>query len=316
MLTKSEIKLLSEIGEGPGQKAPLQEVAERLGWGDSYTSRVVSSLRGRGYVDTERARTKKLVSANDVQPIEQLGTLTSEFGHVDFPELIAGAGLKVVYYLDEPRTARELAERSHVSRGTVYRRLNELQRVGIVGKNHSNYELTQPFSRLADFARGVAHHEHRQEALKHTTNVTIVWETHDEYLFSCDSALDKDGFHQTGPSMFEDFGVPLLTRERFHYFRSDHLSELTVADLVCHTLLVEDDTRYRTYSLLLLASHDVEPSTLEERARYYEREADHRLTALTAELQAYLDSGGEDTSERLPAWEDFKSTAADYDISV
>lgn len=316
MLSKSEIRILSEIENEGDERVPITAVADRLDWSAGHASRIVSTLETREYLTSERTGGKKFVALTDIQPVEQLGTLTMEFDHVDFPELIAGSALKILYYLDQNRTATELAELSSVSRGTVYRRLNDLQRVGIVGKGHSRYELTDPFSPLSELARAVAHHDHRQEALTHTTGVNILWETHDEYLFSCDAEVTSKPFHQTGPAVFERFDIPLLTRDRLHYLRSNHLSEITAADLVCHMLLIDDGTRYLTYCLLLIVSQNITEAQLTDRAEHYAREADLDLVDLIETLLTYLNSTGTITSERLPMWEEFKRTAADYDISV
>ncbi|WP_253741507.1 helix-turn-helix domain-containing protein [Halorientalis sp. IM1011] len=307
---------MSEIGHGSVQQVPIHEVAERLDWSESYASRVISALQERGYANVERKKNTKFVSMTDIQPVELLTTLISEFGHVDFPELLAGAGLQILYYLDEPRTASELTERSHVSRGTVYRRLEKLQHVGIVGKDHSQYALTEPFSDLSDLARAVFHHDHRQEALAEATKVTIHWETHDEYLFGSDTDTMEADFHRTGPTVFAEFGIPLLTRGRFHYIHSERLSEVTAADLVCHMLLINQETRFRIYCMLLIAHQEIDSKALNERARYYDREAEIDLSTLTSGLLAYLDSQGEQTTERLPEWREFKRTAADYDIRL
>lgn len=316
MLSKSEIKVLSFIGKNPIDRLSVHEIADGLDWSDSYASRVISELERRGFVRTEQDSGKKLVSGNDVRPIGLLGNLTSEFGHVDFPELISGAALEILYYLDRRRTATELAELGRTSRNTVYRRLNSLQRVGIVGKDYSQYQLTEPFSSLSELARSVAHHDHRREALSLTGGVNIIWERHDEYLFSCDAEFTADEFSPTGPSVFEEFGIPLFTRDRRHYLRSEQLPRVTAADLVCHTLLIDDSTRYRTYCLLLIESQDIDPSTLKERAAYYGSEARIDLVDLTERLVSYLDSDGGVTNEMFPKWEDFKSTASDYNISA
>lgn len=316
MLSKGEVEVLSYLGKKPDQHIPLHEIADRLNWSESYASRVISKLHERDFVQTKRDRGKRFVSVTDIQPVEQLGDLTSEFDHVNFPELISGSALEILYYLDNSRTATELAESSRISRNTVYRQLKSLQKVGIVGKNHSRYQLTKPFLPLSELARSIAHHEHRQEALNLAESVNIIWETHDEYLFGCDTEFTADGFHQTGPSVFEDFGIPLFTRERLHYLRSKHLSQLTASDLICHMLLIDDSTRYRSYCLLLIEGQDIEQSTLKERAAYYNAESKINLVTLTESLVSYLETDGDATNETLPKWEDFERTAADYNIPV
>lgn len=316
MVGKSQFRLISHLIENPEREVPISTLADRLEWSAGHTSRVVSELEARGCVRTKNAGRQKLVTLGQIEPIEQLEALMTEYGHVDFPELVAGSGLQLLYYLDQSRTATELAEMSDISRATVYRRLDDFQAVGIVGKSESHYQLNEPFSTLSSIARGLAHHEHRREAERYADKVNILWETHQEYLFACDSEISPDEFYLTGVSLFAEFDIPLLTRSRRHYFRSDRITAISPAELVCHTLLIDDDSRYRTYSLLLVQREAIGRTALRECAEHYNSEADIDLLAIVDQLVEYLETEGAVISDRLPAWKDFKSTAADYEINV
>lgn len=316
MLEKSHFQLLSYLIEGDESEMGISTLADQLDWSAGHTSRIVSELEAYGYVQTKQSGRQKLVSPTDIEPIEQLEGLLAEYRHMDLPNLIAGAGLLVLYYLDQGRTATELAELSDVSQATVYRRLDDFQRVGVVGKSKSRYRLNDPFAVLAPIARGLLHQKHRHEAQRHASGLNFFWETHDEYLFACDSDVTADRFYLTGPALFEAFDVPLLTRDRRHYFRTDRLSEITPAELVCHTLLIDDGPRYRTYCLLLIQHQDIERTELRERAEHYLPEATIDLRALVDELIEYLETDGNTTTKQLPEWEDFKQTARDYEITV
>ena len=209
MITKSQLKILSYLIEGSEREVSISTLADRLDWSAGHTSRVVSELEAHGCVRTSDAGRRTLVTLSEIEPVEQLEGLVTEYGHVDFPNLVAGAGLQLLYYLDRSRTATELAEVSDISRATVYRRLDDFQRVGIVGKAESHYQLNDPFSSLSSIARGLAHHEHRREAERHAAGVSILWETHAEYLFACDGEIDADEFHLTGPALFGAFDILL-----------------------------------------------------------------------------------------------------------
>ena len=248
--------------------------------------------------------------------MEAFVDLAREFDHVDFPDLIAGSALRILYYLDTDRTATELVELTGLARATVYRRLDRLQTVGIVRKNHSRFVLTEDFTRLVDFARAVATHEHRIEVRTRGVEPHLIWETVDEYLFSCQSELTDELFHETGPGIFEQHGVPLLTRNRNHYIRSERLTRVTPAELVCHTLLIDDGARYRSYCLLLIAEHEIDQSTLIDVAEHYDREAAIDLCDIVRQLCVYLSSEGEVTTTQLPDWDEFETMATEYDIDL
>lgn len=315
-MVESQLELISYLVGEPGEGATISELAEGIGWSDGHVSRVVSELDANGYVRTKRDGRQKLVTLSEIEPMERLESLVLEHNHVDFPPLIAGSGLVLLYYLDEPRTATVLSEMSGVSRATVYKRLNTLQRVGIVGKSESQYRLNEPFSSLSGIARGLAHHEHRREAERYTSGVNIRWETHDEYLFACDTEFVAEQFHETGPGLFAEFDIPLLTRQRRHYLRSSRTTNVSAADLVCHTLLIDDGARYRTYSLLLIQAERVGRDSLRDAAEHYSPAAGVNLRAIVDELIAYLETEGEVTADQLPSWQEFKNTAADYEIDV
>lgn len=70
--------------------------------------------------------------------------------------------LKVLYYLDLPRTVSEIAERTDNYRNTVNRVLKRLRHRGLVGTDDGRYDFNGDFDRLHKFARELAHHLHRQ----------------------------------------------------------------------------------------------------------------------------------------------------------
>ncbi len=316
MIRESHLRVISHLIIEGESEVSISTLADQLGWSPGHSSRVVAELEADGYVHTGQSGRQKLVSLTDIEPIEQFEGLLTEYSHMDLPSLIAGSGLQILYYLDQQRTATELAERSGISRATVYRRLDNFQRVGVVGKSKSRYRLNDPFTVLVPIARGLFHQKHRREAEQHATGLNFVWETHDEYLFACDNDVSAEGFHPTGPALFGDFGVPLLTRDRRHYVRTDRLSEITPAELVCHTLLIDDGSRYRTYCLLLIQKQEIDQAALQDCAEHYLPETTIDLRAIVNGLSDYLETEGETTTEQLPQWEEFKQTARDYEMTV
>jgi len=79
--------------------------------------------------------------------------------HIPFPELLAGASLRVLYPLDDPSSPTDLAEQAGVHRSTVYRSLSPLQHRGIVYRDDGSFALNDEFEELATLARELAHHK-------------------------------------------------------------------------------------------------------------------------------------------------------------
>ena len=316
MLSESELTVLSHLSTDAGEDLIQRELADELGWDPGHTSRVVSNLADSELVIREQQNGRYRVSLSNAEPTERFADLTREFPHVAFPDLLAGPTIQLLYYLNAERTAAELTEWTAVSRATVYRRLKQLRNVGIVTKHDARFSLTEQFEALAAFARSLVRHLHRQEASEHAASVRLIWIDVDEYLFSCRTDVAEPLFHQTGPDALGQYGIDLLTREEQYYFRSEDRADLAPEDLVGHLLLIDDGARYRSYCLLLIAACGIGEETLTRTAERYDRDAEIDLREIIRELCAYLDSNGSVSGERLPEWETFKSTAADYDISV
>lgn len=316
MLSESELTVLSHLSTDAGEDLIQRELADELGWDPGHTSRVVSNLADSELVIREQQNGRYRVSLSNAEPTERFADLTREFPHVAFPDLLAGPTIQLLYYLNAERTAAELTEWTAVSRATVYRRFKQLRNVGIVTKHDARFSLTEQFEALATFARSLVRHLHRQEASEHAASVRLIWIDVDEYLFSCRTDVAEPLFHQTGPDALGQYGIDLLTREEQYYFRSEDRADLAPEGLVCHLLLIDDGARYRSYCLLLIAACGIDEETLTRTAERYDRDAEIDLKRLIRELCAYLDSNGSVSGERLPEWETFKSTAADYDISV
>ena len=316
MLSESELTVLSYLSTEGVDGVVQRELADALEWDPGHTSRVVSNLAELGLVTREQQHGRYRVSLSNAGPAERFVDLAREFPHVDFAGLIAGSTIQLLYHLDTERTAAELTDWTEVSRATVYRRLKQLRNVGIVTKRDSRFALTSQFQGLAVFARSLVRHLHRQEARDHASGVRLIWMDVDEYLFSCRTDVTASLFDRTGPGALEQYGISLLTREEQYYFRSEDRTELTPEDLVCHLLLIDDGARYRSYCLLLITVCEISVEELTETAARYERESDLSLTDTVQGLCTYLESNGDVAGEKLPEWDTFKSTAADYDISV
>ena len=101
----------------------------------------------------------------------------------------------------------------------------------------------------------------------------------------------------------------LLTDHRY-YLYSENLDEVSPAELCCHTLLIDDGSRHRSYCLLLLSHVDVDEEDLRAQATKYGLEDEINA------LLCYLETHGEVDDDRLPEWDEFQELAADYEVPL
>ncbi|WP_121745041.1 MarR family transcriptional regulator [Natronorubrum halophilum] len=306
MLRGSELEVLGAIERGE----TISELATRLEYSESYVSRVVANLAGKGVVYTERDGRRKRITPSDARAVEVYRDLVRQYAHIDFSELLNGKALEVLYYLDRPRTVADLADRSDNYRNTVNRVLARLRDRGIVGADDGRYSFNGDFERIHEFARELGHHLHCQRLETLAPSGTILWEDHDEFLAQTATEIDAAGFHETGLARFAAFGLQFLLTGRRYYFYAEDLESIPPADLCCHALLIDDDTRHRLYCLLLLSRVDLDEDELRTRAATYDLEDE--IDALLR----YLETGGDIEDDRLPEWSEFRDVAADYEVTL
>ncbi len=306
MLRRIELEVLATVERGD----TISELATKLDHSESYLSRAVGDLVEKRLVYTERDGRRKCVTPSDSRAVEIYQDLVRQHSHIDFPELLTGKALEVLYYLDQPRTVTDVAERSGNYRNTVNRILKRLRDRGLVGTDDSCYHFNGDFDRLHKFARELVHHLHRQRLESVGPNGTILWRDYDEFLSQTEIEIEAENFHETGLARFAAFDLQfLLTRHRY-YLYSEDLEEVSPAELCCHTLLIDDGSRHHSYCLLLLSHVDIDKSDLREQAAKY------GLDDEIDTLLRYLETQGAADSDRLPEWDEFQKLAADYEVDL
>ena len=302
MLRRIELEVLATVDRGD----TISEIATKLNHSESYLSRAVAELVEKGLVYTERDGRRKRVVPSDARAVERYQDLVRQHSHIEFPELLTGKALEVLYYLDQPRTVSEIADRTDNYRNTVNRVLKRFRDRGLVGTVDGHYEFNADFDRLHKFARELIHHLHRQRLEAVAPKGTILWEGYDEFLAQAETEIDAEGFHETGLAQFAAFDLQFLLTSHRYYVYSEDLDAASPAELCCHTLLIDDGSRHRSYCLLLLSHIDIDEEGLREQAAKYGLEDE--IDALLR----YLEREGEVNDKGLPEWDEFQKLAADY----
>lgn len=303
MLTEGDLRVLTILH---GEQT-LSELATQLDRSLSYTSELVERLTATGLIETIRYGKTKQVRPSDAKALELLADITQEYSHIQWPELLSGATLRILYYLDRPRVPTDLARCANVHRSTVYRALDPLQHRGIIYQTDDGaYALNEGFEQLSTLAQELAHHLHRQTVEQYTNTYTILWESLDEFLIQTADEIIDDTFILTGPEQFQSYDLPLLARDRRYYLYSESLGELSPELLCCHMLVIDSGARAQSYCLLLLNYIDINRDELRDLAVIY------GVDDLLEDLLTYLDTEGEQRTSQLPTWEDFQELADEY----
>lgn len=306
MLQRIELELLATVEPGD----TIAQLAARLDHSESYCSRGVAALAEKGLIHTTRDGRHKRVEPSDARAVELYQDLVRQYPHIDFPGVLTPKTLEVLYYLDGPQSVSEIASRSDNYRNSVYRVLKELRDHGIVGTEDGRYFFTGDFGRLHAVSDALVHHRHRHRLEAIAPQGTILWESYDEFLAQTARELQAETFHETGLRRFGAYDLQFLVTGTRYYFFSEEIEDLSPAELCCHTLLIDDGPRYRSYCLLLLSRMDIDEDELRATAEKYGLEAE--ITA----LGRYLETHGEVEDNRLPEWREFQELAREYGVPL
>ena len=306
MYTEAELRALEALqGE-----STVSGLAEELDRSRSYVSELVDRMESKGLVHTTREGKRKQINRSDARAIELFDSFVQQYTHIPFPELLGGATLRILYYLQSPATATQLAEQVDVHRSTVHRSLSPLENRGMVYTSDGKYTLNDEFEELSTLAREFAHLRHRHRVEAHAESFTILWESLDEFLVQTRSEIEEDAFYLTGPEVFQAYDLPLMARQRRYYLYSESVNEVSPAELCCHMLVIDDGTRSQSYCLLLISETAIDRNGLLEIAQKYD------VAERVSNLLEYLDTEGESRAGRLLRWEEFRELADDYGVAV
>lgn len=306
MFTEAELRALEALqGE-----STVSGLAEELDRSRSYVSELVDRMESKGLVHTSREGKQKQINRSDARAIELFDSFVQQYTHIPFPELLGGATLRILYYLQSPATATQLAEQVDVHRSTVHRSLSPLETRGMIYKSDGKYTLNDEFEELSTVAREFAHLRHRHRVEDYAESFTLLWESLDEFLVQTCTEIKEDTFHLTGPELFQAYDLPLLARQRRYYLYSESVAEVSPAELCCHMLVIDGGTRSQSYCLLLISETAIGRDELLEAAQKYD------VAERVSNLLEYLDTEGESRSGHLPRWEEFRELADEYGVTV
>lgn len=316
MLSKAGLAIIDVLSTG--REASADELATESGYSQVHLYEVFDELSKEGLL-TERRGTnnQRWVRVTDHPVIETYRVLHSEFGHVSWTDLLSPATLRICWYLDEPRRISDIAERLDITRQGVHKALLPLKHRAMLSPSGPEYALSEELSPLLTFARAVVQHEHRSRARAVAPSATVEWCDPKRALIRVQTAEDTDALQEasnwqlTGLARFETYGLQFfLAGEPAFWYAPDE--ELTPAEVVCHTLILDSGSRRISYVMLLIEALNLDQETLTETATWYD--LDQTIAAMYRWLQG--ESGvSENLSIILPSGSEFTALKEQYGVS-
>ncbi|MCD2203818.1 MULTISPECIES: helix-turn-helix domain-containing protein [Halobacteriales] len=316
MLTKAGLAVIDALSTG--REATAADLAMETEYSQTHLYDVLDKLLESGLLAEHRgANNQREVSLTDHPVVEAYRALRSELGHVEWPDLLSPATLRVCWYLDEPRRVSEIAERLKITRQGAHKALSPLKHRSMLSPSGPEYALSEDLSPLLTFARAVVRHEHRSRVRRLAPSATVEWCDPKRALVRVQTAEDTEAlegatdWQLTGLARFAEYGLQFfLAGEPAFWYAPD--MELTPADVVCHTLVLDSGSRRVSYAMLLIETSDIGQETLTRTSQWYGLES--TVTAMYRSLQGEFDIA-EDLPVVLPSEAEFRALKEQYGVA-
>ena len=315
MLTNAGIELLDALHRG--REATVHELADETGLSTSQIYRTADELRTEGLIDESRGHhNQRLLRVTSHPVIEAYRSLVSKLGHVDWPDLLSPATIRICWFLDEPRRATTIADRLDITRQAVHHALDPLKYRAMLSPSGPEYALVPGLQPLHDFAEAVILHEHRTRVRRLAPSATVEWCDPERALVHVHTKDDTaalqaaDEWEMTGLARFAAFDLQffLAGEPAFWYAPDEHLRP---AQVVCHSLVADTGSRRVSYALLLIEHADIDENDLRNTAPWY------GLESTVSDMYAFLNGEVEQRDSRetvLPDPAEYESLKSQYRV--
>ena len=316
MITKAGLAVIDTLSTG--RKSTPEELAIETGYSQAHLYEVLDELLAAGLLtETRGPNNQRQVHVTDHPVIEAYRTLYSKLGHVEWTDLLTPATLRVCWYLDEPRRVRAIAERLGITRQGVHNALSPLKHRAMLSSSGPEYALSEDLSPLLSFARALVRHKHRSQARTVAPSATIEWCDPKRSLIRVQTSADTEALLEdsdwrlTGLGRFEEYGLQFfLAGEPAFWYAPDE--ELTSAEVVCHTLVLDSGSRRVSYSMLLIEKLEIDQETLTETTKWYDLET--TVAAIYRSLHREFNNS-EDLPVFLPSESEYRALKEQYGVA-
>ncbi len=221
------------------------------------------------------------------------------------------------WYLDRPRHIADIADRLGVTRQGAHSALSPLKHRALLSRSDPKYALRDEVSPLLAFVRATVEHEHRARVREIAPSATIAWCDPKRALVRLQTDEDTDAlqaapdWEMTGLGRFAAYGLQFFLAGEPPFWYAPY-EELTPAEAVCHTLLLDSGSRRVSYSMLLIETQDIDQEALIETAQWYDLEP--TVKALYRPLQDDYDRT-DDLPVILPKKDEYMALKEQYGVS-
>lgn len=311
-LNKTHIKILLQLSQRDYRS--VVALSKDLQMIPSTVDMALKTLLDMGFMEMARIGKSVRVSLSSNKHARAYKKLVTLYSHMGFEDILSGHNIQIMLtLLRNRRSKKSLSEKLYVSTRTVERSIQSLQSYGLVRNEDGSYILNDQHTKLYEFVREFQAYVNMKIARSCDSRATIIWENLDEFIMETPNPVNQNGFYATGYGTLAQYGIPLLTANRYHYFHSPYKSDLRLEDVCLHILTINPSSiRANLYvSLAIIKNRSIwDWKYLEQESRTYQ------LDDMARKLRMFIENQGNVRSKGFPSWAELKEKAEGYDIHV
>jgi predicted transcriptional regulator len=295
MISKNEIHAFQLL------PTTVTSLAKKLNVSPAAASKITEKLIINNLATKHRNGKTMLIEKEKTTLAQKLEEIITIFPRLPLEKILTHTNLTLIASMNYPLTVEELGKTIGVTRQWIHKTINQLSTYGIILKTDDNYTINPIHKKIYDFTTTYLEFQHYRDASMRTNDAIILWQHGNEFLFKTKQNLTN--IQKTAVTTFSDYDLPLVSNSNYYYTTK---RQLTTADVILHTILIDPTSKtYNAYALLLLEK--TMPTDLVKKARLY------NLTTHIQILLTYLRTHTP-TTKYLPACKDYETLTKQYGV--
>lgn len=302
-LTPQEITAMRRLAHG---SFSIGELATAMDLSDGSTSRVVDGLLRKGLVSKRKEGLRSIVEPSANAHAQDLSELVLAYAAVPWENVLSYSNLPVL-----SKDLRDIEFPTHISQSTEWRVERNLGLYGLPPVNLNSalgLKLEQFITAYVQFAR-------RQLAAKLLPKGhVILWSKGFSFIAKTRKGEVKESLHlkKTSFSAFPGYGIRFITDSEY-FFYSPLQQNLTLEDIIIHTILIDPSSRTNVgYATLLLLKEEsnVNYDALLQKGRML------NIESSVKDMISQVKNHGTLDKPSLPSWGDIQELAQLYEVKL
>lgn len=261
MIGKTELKILRNFSE----EISLKEIGEKTGLSKGKVSIATKNLERLGFIIRERHNKKIFLKIGKTKHASLFFEFLKEYPDLPVERLLTQKRITILSVIENYPPV--IAKIVGVTTQTVYNAIKDFLRYGILIRN-DGYKINPRHRILKTFVFEFQSFLNRVEMERVDKDAILIWERGPEFLMKTHREIKKENYHLTATSVFKEFGLLFIPSHNYYFYSR---REMTVSDIIIHTILIEPDSKTNAaYACLLYQK--MRPKDLIRIAKIYKME--------------------------------------------